>query len=185
MFLRNTGMSPSRLNFLQKMTKKRTLQNQLALSVRLKLWRRWASLRKRMRRIYLQSLKRGDSPGRGGRGIFLEQHSSALKTRWTQAYCKCCPLLLKRKRRCVSGNGQGWAFLPLLYLWWIILLTTTELGSPFPCLQYRILVTSFHLHFCRKLCRQEGRLVELLRQWGSWVLYLGPRAVNCDPKWYF
>jgi len=28
----------------------------------------------------------------------------------------------------VSGNGQGWALLTLLYLWWIIFLVTTELG---------------------------------------------------------
>lgn len=55
--------------------------------------------------------------------------------------------------------------LPLLYLWWIILLAITELGSPFPCLQYKILLTSFYLHFCRKLCRQEGRVVELVRHW--------------------
>jgi len=36
-FLRNIGMSPSHLNFLQKITVKKTLQNHLAPSVRLKL----------------------------------------------------------------------------------------------------------------------------------------------------
>lgn len=71
-FLRNIGMSPSQLNFLLRMAAKKTLQNQQALSVRLKMWRQQASLRKRTRRIYLQSLKRGDSPGRGvGRHLLL------------------------------------------------------------------------------------------------------------------
>lgn len=95
LFLRNTGMSPSQLNFLLKMTEKRTLQNQLALSVRLKLWRRRASLRMKMRRIYLQSLKRGDSCGRRGSAFFqnspaVPSKPDALKHIASVVPCYCC-----------------------------------------------------------------------------------------------
>lgn len=148
-FLRNTGMSPSQLNFLLKMTEKRILQNQQALLVKLKLWRRRASLRKRMRRIYLQLLKRGDSPGREGVAFF--RSAQQRPQNWTDPGTLQVLSLATAAKEEVEVYEWEWAELgsfTRLYLSWIILLTTTELGFPFPCLREKILLTSFNFHFC-------------------------------------
>lgn len=153
-FLRNIGMSPSHLNFLQKITVKKTLQNHLAPSVRLKLWRRRAYLRKMMRRIYLQSLKRGENTLGG---IFFRTVQLCPKNmkRWT--HCGCCLLILLRtKQRCVSG--VCWAWLGFFIFFFFFLSVMDCIPPPNWVLHFSASNTFsdlFHLHFCRKVCRWE------------------------------
>lgn len=109
LFFRNTGISPSLLNFLlQKITEKRDLQNQLAPSVKLKLWRRRASLRKKMRRIYLQSLKRGENPLGWNGNAFSEQFNTVLKTWQSQTYWVLSPVsVIEEEVEMLEWAGPG------------------------------------------------------------------------------
>lgn len=162
LFLRNTGMSPSHLNFLQKITVKRTLQNHLAPSVRLKLWRRRAYLRKMMRRIYLQSLKRGENTLGG---IFFRTVQLCPKNmkRWT--HCGCCLLILLRtKQRCVSGVCWAWLgffifFFVCFCLWWIVFLHQTGFFISLLLIPF---LTSFILTSVERYADERG-IVELFR----------------------
>lgn len=87
---------------------------------------------------------------------------------------ECCLLLvlLRRKWRCLSG--LGWALSPLLCLWWIAFLPTTELGNPFSCLWYLLILSSLH----KKAVRMRGVVVLLLTRWGNIVLDLRPHPAN-------
>lgn len=102
-----------------------------------------------MRRIYLQSLKRGDSPGREGVTFFrsAQQHPQNWSDPGTLQVLSRTTAAKEEVEAC-EWERAGLGSFTLLYLWWIVLFTTTELGFPFPCLRDKILLTSFNFDFC-------------------------------------